>query len=200
MADILSSGKNKIQTNDGRLEINSNDNNLKLRDDSDVRLVAGTKPDGDPVYSLTQQGVDARGADNPETIVNITNNVIKVLAEDSITLTPANTGSPNFTVAQGGYTVDVNFDNPYDNIPAVSAWFKSPVDLYNGSLQYLTKNYQSMPYNASVQAVNFFGYYHELVNKNTLRFHFNQYLLSGFDFGVSPTHIFYYYIYVNALS
>ncbi len=102
MATVTGSGQKKLQTNDGKVELNLNANNLKTRDDNNTRFITGKTESGQTVHNLSQEGKDVAGAEDQETIFNIDNNLFKIVDTDTITIAGGTVAASDITTFSSG--------------------------------------------------------------------------------------------------
>lgn len=140
---------------------------------------------------VAEDGVDVLTAADSQLIFNSEQNVFKIVKSGTATLTPSNTGSPLYTVANGGYTLTVNFDD-IGGTPGVVAFFQYPYSLTSGSYTIFTTNKQSMPYLGVLSTGTPIGQFFYEVTSSTIKFYYNQF--TSIDFGVTPNIVFSYFI------
>lgn len=168
-----------------------------LGDGTNDRILFGFQKNGfgDKNFGLkvSQEGYDVKTATDAQLIMSSEFNMFKIVESGTATVTPTNTGAPNYTVASGGYSTTVTLTNPTGNRPAVVAFFTFPFALTSGTIQIYTTNPQALPYTAVLSAGNVSATFFYEITTTTVKFWYNQYTASV-DFGVTPNITFTYYI------
>ena len=140
---------------------------------------------------VAEDGVDVLTATDSQLIFNSEQNVFKIVASGTATLTPPNTGSPLYTVSNGGYTLNVPIPDT-GGTPGIVAFFEYPYALTSGSYTIFTTEKQSMPYLGVLSTGTPIGQFFYEVTSTNLKFYYNQF--TNIDFGVTPNITFSYFV------
>lgn len=90
MAEIIQDGKSSIDTNNGVVSINQNDDNFLFYDGNVYRMLVGLDDDGEPIIKISEEGVSVLDADDDQLIFNSNNNLFKIIDTNTDSVTVPN--------------------------------------------------------------------------------------------------------------
>lgn len=167
---------------------------LSIYDDSGTRrLLGGEYPDGSIKIKLSRPGYDVALASDSELIWSSDFNSPKILASGSVTINPADTGSPNYTVGIGQTTQTVTFANTTGKTPMVLASFKASTTFTVGSIDVWTGTPQPIPFVLPGAPSIIISY--DTPSTTSVRFQYAQF--SSINWGSDISFVISYYILVE---
>lgn len=121
MADVVSSGQESINTNEGVVSINKGKDNLLFFDGDVYRMIVGFDENKNPKVKISEAGVSVLDATDDQLIFNSDQNVLKVADEGTVLLVkPAN---------DGYQSISISYDLDYP--PMVMAFLTSESGFYD---------------------------------------------------------------------
>lgn len=86
MAELQSSGKDRIITNQGIIKLSKNDDNFIFFDGDKYRMVVGFDENNDPVVKISKPGFNVLEATDDQLIFNSSQNVFKIVDSGNTSL------------------------------------------------------------------------------------------------------------------